>query len=158
MRVKAAVTTAVYDKALKAKVGAAEMSAGAAAAADKAAGKKSTSASAVQAEGNADASGGNGHGSGGNGQGKGNGNGNGSQEAQAHEAEAEADMRTKKKTVGEVNARLCLQARRGVPAFFCLPPSPSNTLGVSAFSSFFFLLPLSPATFLFESCLNRKPA
>lgn len=107
MRVKAAMITAVYDKALKAKEGAAEMTAATAAAVD---GKRSSASShgpgrsseskktkhqggyAALDNGNQAA------GSSGGGANK----DRESREAQAHEDEAKADMRTKKKTVGEV--------------------------------------------------------
>jgi hypothetical protein len=111
MRVKAAITAAVYDKSLKARVGAAEMTAGAAAAADKAAGKTVVAAAARGDDGS----------NGGKGKGGGGGNGAAAVEAQAHEHEAEADMRTKKKTVGEVPAyTIARLAPSGVGGFIAV--------------------------------------
>jgi len=108
MRVKAAMITAVYDKALKAKEGAAEMTAATAAAADgkssasrHSPGRSSENKKFKNQGGYAALDNGTKAAAGSSGGGESN-KDRESREARAHEDEAKADMRTKKKTVGEV--------------------------------------------------------
>lgn len=110
MRVKAAMITAVYDKALKAKEGAAEMTAATAAAVDSKSSSSSSRNSGRSSEHKKNKTKGgyaaldNGNKAAGSGGGGGdNKEDKEKKEAQAHEDEAKADMRTKKKTVGEVS-------------------------------------------------------
>jgi hypothetical protein len=108
MRVKAAMITAVYDKALKAKEGAAEMTAATAAAVDSKSSNSSNSGRSSEHKKNKTKGGYAALDNGNKAAGSGGGGGDNKEdkekkEAQAHEDEAKADMRTKKKTVGEVS-------------------------------------------------------